>query len=304
MKTGFLKNFVNGSAVNELNCPHCKAMIAASVKFCPECGKNPAAPVRLPLTITGVMIIIAVGAALFSFSWFTQKSVAGTKPTKSHAEISGQQTAAHSADMPAMTMDQIQIKSEKLEPLRAETRAKPESIAAWRALGSAVLAEVKTAKPADRQKLMVEYVQILSKIRTLDPKDKDTLLILADLAFQRGVFDKAAELYETYLELDAENRAVSAKLASAYTFIGRYEDSVQLLKELLKEDPESFQAHAYLSITYAQMGDTERAIAQGEIALIHAPNPEATRRFGAFLDKLTTKNLPENARKNEGLKTE
>ena len=72
-------------------------------------------------------------------------------------------------------MDQIKVPNETLEPLRRTAKENPTNVAAWRALSSAILAEIRSASTKDRQGLTIEYVQSLSKIRKLDPEDKESL---------------------------------------------------------------------------------------------------------------------------------
>jgi tetratricopeptide (TPR) repeat protein len=53
-------------------------------------------------------------------------------------------------------------------------------------------------------------------------------------------------------------------LALAYRFLGRYEDAIEVSKEVLKRSPNNLSANIYLTATYSALGREEEAHQQAE----------------------------------------
>lgn len=151
---------------------------------------------------------------------------------------------------------------------------------------------IKQAYEAERldgkngRSLAFYYLDLLLKLKSLNPKDSKTILELGDISFERRVFGKAKEYYLDYLDLANTDSEVRARLASAYTFLGEFDKAISELDEILIKQPKHFQALAYKAIALSQKKEFEKAILVGEKALENAPTDEAFTRFGSYLEKL------------------
>lgn len=155
--------------------------------------------------------------------------------------------------------------------------------------------EIKKAYEAERldgkngRSLAFYYLDLLLKLKSLNPKDKETILELGDISFERQVFKKASEYYLEYLNLKKKDFEVRGRLASAYSFLGEFDTAIFELEKILSENPKHFQALAYKAIALAQKNEIDSAISIGELALENAPTDEAFTRFGSYLEKLKNK---------------
>lgn len=234
-----------------MECKNCKIALPESAKYCLECGSSQKSFSKLPI----ILILITICLA-----FLVKDRVLGTKPDK--LEV-------------ATSVDP------KIEALRARTTQAPGDINAWRELAFAAQEKMESDKA-----YVFDLLEALRGILNINPNDKEALLGMAEISYGQQAFDKAAEFYKSYLELDPENIQVKANYASSLTFLGQFETSKSILKDLLKSNPNNFQAGAYLAINYARSGDIAEAKKVGEQTMRYAPDDEAIKRFGRFLATL------------------
>lgn len=119
------------------------------------------------------------------------------------------------------------------------------------------------------------------------PNSPKALAILGDLAFEHEINLPQATVYYVDSLKAKQTVPVMLKLASVLTLQGQNESSVKVLLEALKLEPNNFNANAYLSIAYSQLGRIEEAKIFGHKALSLAPSEEAETRFSTFLATLS-----------------
>lgn len=256
----------------ESTCPKCRADVQTNAHFCPQCGWDLGRAYRQTrLNVRAFLLIFVAAALLGGASWSLHIAKAGVKPTTAFRP----EAAAPTSPPPDPELDR----------LRAAVQEQPQNVAAYRALGSALLLRLRGYETPP-QALVLDATDTFSAILSFDPKDKDALVALADISFNQKVFDKAASLYERYLTENPDDLSVHARYASALTFIGKSDEAVKELEMVLEKDPANFHALAYLSITYAQIGKRDKALEMGQRALAHSPSPEAHARFSEFLNAL------------------
>jgi cytochrome c-type biogenesis protein CcmH/NrfG len=234
-----------------MECKICKIDLPESAKYCFECGSSQKSFSKLPIILVLITICLA---------FLVEDRFLGTKPAKFEVGTSV---------------------DPKIEALRARTSQAPGDINAWRELAFAAQEKMESD-----QTYIFDLLEALRGILNINPNDKDALLAMADISYSQQAFDKAAEFYKSYLQIDPENIQVKANYASSLTFLGQFDQSKTILKEILKRDPANFQAGAYLTIAYARNGETEEAKKIGEETMKHAPDDEAIKRFGRFLATL------------------
>lgn len=136
--------------------------------------------------------------------------------------------------------------------------------------------------------IAVKLISVNQSLLDLDEKyaTHESLSKQADLLFGVKQFDLAEMLYRKLLEKNSDDSELRGRLASALSFQGKYNEALAELQKILDKQPNAFQALAYMGITYAQMGEMEKALAYTEKALVHAPSDEAKKRLQIFINKL------------------
>ena len=176
-------------------------------------------------------------------------------------------------------------KDPALLQLLERARSAPQDPEPWRALGSALLAEMSAA-PSSTE-IQFDALDIFSYLLTISPDDPLALRALGDLCFDQRLFLKSLSYYERYLKLNPQDHEIRSRRASTLTFVGRADEAVSELNEVVKHQPDAFQPLAYLSIALSQKGDIAQARIIGEQALAKAPSAESRERFQQFLSGLT-----------------
>jgi cytochrome c-type biogenesis protein CcmH/NrfG len=87
----------------------------------------------------------------------------------------------------------------------------------------------------------------LSRLKYLAKRDKDSSLWkeLGNTYFDMGIFKDAAEAFEESLKIRSDDVDVMILLALSYGNQNRMQQSVELLKRAVKEDPYNFYANYY-----------------------------------------------------------
>jgi tetratricopeptide (TPR) repeat protein len=262
-------------------CGRCGSSVGAAMRFCPACGGRLAGDAqRLPrqLVVTAGVTVLLCGSAVGIKNGLQWKR-GDIRPAAAVADQSIQKHTAISPD-PA-----DQDNDPELVALRSDLDRAPEDPNALRALAAA-LGDRLRARPGVASALVFEAIDVVSRILVHEPEATDALLMMGDISFDQQAFSKAAQFYERYLALVPSDRAVISRYASTLTFLGRYDESIEKLRTVLRDDPANFPAAAYLAITVAQKGDVAEARTLGARALELAPTEEARARFNGFLTSL------------------
>lgn len=234
-----------------MNCIKCNLALPENARYCFECGASQKPLSKIPLVILALVLISG---------FLLKDNFLGKKPAKIETSTSS---------------------DPRIEALRARTAQAPGDINAWRELAFAAQEKMESD-----QAYVFDLLEALRGILNINPNDKDALLGMAEISYSQQAFDKAAEFYKSYLQIDPQNIQVKANYASSLTFLGQFDQSKTILNEILKSDPANFQAGAYLAIAYARNGETEQAKKIGKETMKHAPDDEAIKRFGRFLATL------------------
>jgi|GEM_PF-4926102 len=182
------------------------------------------------------------------------------------------------------------------KPLKTETEEKKKQLNIL--LNQRNLLIKQNIDNKDHDNLM-DLIDTLNRILKIDPNDTGSMVMLADIAFDKKLFELSAQIYTRYLKLKPKDLNIKAKLASALTFINKLDQALDLTKQILVVDENNFKGLAYQAIIYDQMNLKEEAIKAGDKALLNSPNEEAKNRLKGFLDKVSLKTDP----LNQSLKT-
>lgn len=232
------------------------------------------------VNIKALGVIIAVCAVVWLLLWTMQGTLTGPIPTVSYEQVVTETTE------PA--------ESPKLAALRTAVRNTPQDPAKLKELASALIEDMQSQEEP-QSGMVLEAIDVLRQMLSLNANDSFALLSMADISFQQQIFGKAIEYFEKYLALEPNDNSARGRYASALTFTGNTDKAIAQLDLVLKNDPENFHALAYLAIAEAQAGEKDRALQTGEHALKNAPNEEAKARFKRFLETLSASSPAEDA---------
>ncbi len=157
----------------------------------------------------------------------------------------------------AATGEQMQ---EEITRLRDVVALHPESLDAWNQLGRAY------AKLGQWDDSIACFRQILKR----EPGNVPTLVELAAAAQAKGDFAAAIDAGQEALSTQPGNSGVRMNLASSYYGAGRYDDSIALLLDLLRRDPNwehADQVHLTLGFDYEKKSEWTAAAEQYRQAL-------------------------------------
>jgi tetratricopeptide (TPR) repeat protein len=179
------------------------------------------------------MIVIGLGLARFAF----------TEPT-----------VDESASAPATP-------GELVASLEAKIAGNPEDLSAWQQLAGALLQEAtETGDPSKYSRAQ----SALEKARVLDPGNQDTIVGLGVLALSTHNFDVAAETARELVDADPFNSRGLLVLVDAEIELGRYEEAVLHLQQLLDLRPAlpALTRTSYIRELHGDLVGAEQAMIQ------------------------------------------
>lgn len=272
------------------SCPHCNSKISSQAKFCSQCGKLIQSTLKRPqqIKLWSLILPLALSIPIGSAVYFWQSELVGQRPSGAPPEIKQPAQFDHADGRETKKLREPEWLTAELQSERIKV-TENESAEAWRQYAKK-LGETYDGFDSPPNDLTLELLEALTQLLKLSPGDPEALLAVGNLSFDRRVFQKAAEYYSRYLEIDPTNKIVRARYGSALGFTGDSEKAVTVLESLRTEQPEDFHTLAFLSVAYAQQGNMTKASEVGDVALNNAPSEEARNRFQAFLSGL--KNSP------------
>jgi len=254
------------------------------MRFCPDCGKGQATnPLfdgslgarQYGLLFSSTLVLFGVAVGVQSYVHWKRGDLKPTKPLEVTQPAQSTQKAVNHELM----------NDPELVALRKDLEQRPGELSAMKALATGIGVKLRN-NPEAPPELVFEAIDLLGTILKSFPEDPEALVMMADVSFDQKAFSKALEFYERYLKVNPKDLGARARYASTMTFIGRFEDSIRELNQVLSVDPKNFPAMAYLAITWAQKGDLAKARELGVSALEFAPSDEARARFSSFMSGL------------------
>ena len=267
-------------------CRFCGETLLHSDNFCRRCGKavKTTSPKRLRALVAasvGTTVVLVI-VAMYGTSIIQRANGSSVKPKASSHENPHER--AKEGGVPSVSEVAL-AKDPAMSQLLERARSAPQDPEPWRALGRALLTEIAAA-PSSTE-IQFDALDIFSYLLTISPDDPLALRALGDLCFDQRLFPKSLSYYERYLKLNPQDHEIRSRRASTLTFVGRADEAVSELTDVVKHQPDAFQPLAYLSIALSQKGDISQARIVGEQALAKAPSAEARERFQQFLSGLT-----------------
>ncbi len=134
----------------------------------------------------------------------------------------------------------------------------------------------------------MEEVQRLSARVAENPDDAEAIRRLANLNYDISNWQRAAELYERYLELEPGDPDVMTDLGATYRFLGRAEEALEQFRGVREQAPEHWQSrYNEILVLALDLGDLEAARqAMAELERLE-PDNEQVARLAAELARRT-----------------
>ena len=270
------------TAAKEKSCNKCHRLLPNGAAFCPTCGRR-AQQLFADVKPVHLLLITVLSLCLFAASWSMQKKLTGEKPSLTYRQYIKLHPELNSTD-------------NTLEELKASA-IKTNSKEAWQTVVTYIMKNYAASKGTSSTELLssemaAEMLDALRAMLAIDPNDSRTILLIAELSFDKQAFSKAAEFYARYLQIVPGNPDVIARYASSLTFLGQYTLAIDELKKALEKDPNNFKTLAYLSIAYAETGEKKLALKNGRRALTVAPSEEARAKLGQYIAKISGGKAP------------
>jgi len=183
---------------------------------------------------------------------------------------------------------------EELKELEAKISKDPENIPTLIEFADK---NITLAKQSGEVAHLMRAVQSYSKVLNLNPANKDALFGMANLSFESGVFDKARDYYERFLEVDPGNLKARTDLSLVILQLGEVEDATARLKRLSSENPNYFPAKLSYALAQKVGGDREGARVTALEAYKISPDEDGKKvveNFIASVDKVEEAKVPEN----------
>jgi tetratricopeptide (TPR) repeat protein len=216
-----------------------------------------------------------VTAVVFLTSYLLQPWLQGKPPTQQFAKKD--------------STNKIHGDSQNTASQNNDSQSAPLSSEELFSQAEATLQKIADSTEAPSPALMLEAVDLLSRILSAEPENAWALLQMAELAFEQRIFDKSAQFYERYLKLTPEDSAVRTRYASALTFSGKSGEALKELDIVLTAEPNNFQALAFSAISNQESGQKEKAQTLLAKAITLAPSDEARDRLLKFSQSLANK---------------
>jgi len=119
-------------------------------------------------------------------------------------------------------------------------------------------------------------VKVLSKAHQIKPKDIKTLVNLGAASDAAGKSLDAQNYYRSALKIAPDDSVASCRLASSLYAQGRYDESMDLLRDVITKKPGSYCAYFTLGVAFADAGIYRDAIRMWQKVVTLAPtSPEA-----------------------------
>lgn len=137
------------------------------------------------------------------------------------------------------------------------------------------------ASPSGAQPAM-EQVQRLRQYVEENPQDTDALRLLANLNYDIQNWTRATELYERYLEVHADDVDVRTDLGASLRYLGRQQDALAQFDEVLRRQPEHWQAlyNQVLVFAFDLKDFTAADEVMGRLRQLQPSNPEVEQLAG------------------------
>jgi tetratricopeptide (TPR) repeat protein len=212
---------------------------------------------RLPILVAFAAVLFA--AALFGSSVVSRQVISRISPA-SRSAIAAPRTSDITPGGSSATDRQISALQDRLRQQPADQKSATQ-------LG---LAYLQRARETTDPTYYTRADGILNQALTVAPEDPDTLIGLGTLALARHQFQEALDWGNRAITANPYKAASYAVLGDAYTELGRYDDAVTTIQQMIDLRPDQT---SYARVSYARElhGDMKGAISAMQAAVDAGP---------------------------------
>ncbi len=105
----------------------------------------------------------------------------------------------------------------------------------------------------------LKEIQLLEERVKANPNDMESLLSLAHLRNDSGMYSKAIENYQAYLKVHPENSDARVDMGVCYFNLRDYDNAIRVMEEALKYTPNHQIAHLNLGVVNLNAGNINEA---------------------------------------------
>lgn len=134
----------------------------------------------------------------------------------------------------------------------------------------------------------------LEKQLEANPNDMETVLHVANLAFDNRFYDKAIVYYKRYLEKNPKNANARVDLGVCYYDVGNLDEAQKEMLTALKYDPKHLQGHFNLGIVNLRAGRVKDANDWFKKTIALAPNSDIGQQAKQFLEQHSNPQILQN----------
>jgi tetratricopeptide (TPR) repeat protein len=262
-------------------CIGCSIQIPDAANFCPACGVSQQSGYKVSLAsfktkVLNKLLLFStlIAIPLTALGLISVDKSRGSIPTVSYEDY-------HRSEV----LEDPVFKDVEYNRLLAKVKSNPNSKAELTELAQYMSLQLSTTKQIPNDYLF-SLIDLLKQILKIDAQDKDALLTLANITYNRQVFDKAAEYYAQYLKYYPTDDQARSIYASTLTFLGKFSSADEELKGLLKRNPKDFAILANATVNLAAWGKPKEALAMSKKAEAQAPDQASREKFTQFLAHL------------------
>lgn len=135
------------------------------------------------------------------------------------------------------------------------------------------------------QKLQQQVIALQDQVQK-DPKNVKALTELGDLLFDMQQYARAADTYNSALDLAPNDANVRTDLALSYFYQGMTKTAIKEFRQAIQTDPNKIEArfNLALALSHSSPPDVEGAIAEWQQVIKIAPNSDSAKKSQAFID--------------------
>lgn len=280
-------------------CPKCHKTISKQGRYCSECGWDLNKTITTGLSASDAVKLGGVAIAVWLIGWLTQHFLSGTPAQQIAAHM---QPSAQNVRNNTASSGENNTKWQPSAPIQAALKSAeeaPQDLTKWRAAADLILSELDQSDNPPNE-LLFEAIDVLGRILKIAPKDTDALAAMANISFNQQALSKAVEYYERYLAIKKDDYEMRSNYGMALARLGRFDDGLKQIQQVLAKQPNDFTARGYLAVTYSMKGEKEKALKAGQDALAVSPNEEARARLSDFLSSVANASEASSAAQPDG----
>jgi len=148
------------------------------------------------------------------------------------------------------------------------------------------LTNISNQNDAQRNQIDLNNISRINELEQKiknNPEDHKSLLDLANLKMDSGLFEQAIQTYKQYLKIHPKDANAIVDMAVCYFNLQNYETALSYMKDALKIEPKHQIAHLNIGVVTLTMGNVSESKEWFKKAVQIDPNSEAGKKAKQLL---------------------